>query len=109
MRLDIFHHYFEEEAPPWVDELKEALGLINYRLETIMADLTKLQSDVTAQTSVVQGVSTLLSQLSKEISDLKNQGTADPALQSAIDDLAAKVEANSQALADAVTANTPSA
>lgn len=92
-----------------MDELKEVLGLINYRLETIMADLTKLQSDVAAQTSVVQGVSTLLSQLSKEISDLKNQGTADPTLQAAIDDLASKVEANSQALADAVTANTPSA
>lgn len=109
MRLHIYHHHFEEEAPPWVDDLKEVLGLINYRLETMMADLTKLQSDVNAQTSVVQGVSTLLSQLSKEISDLKNQGSADPALQAAIDDLASRVEANSQALADAVTANTPAA
>jgi len=109
MRLHIYHHHFEEEAPSWVNELKDVLGLINFRLETIMADLSKLQNDVTAQTSVVQGVSTLLSQLSKEISDLKNQGSADPTLQAAIDDLASKVEANSQALADAVTANTPSA
>lgn len=109
MKLHIFHHHFEEEAPPWVDELKQALGLINYRLETIMADLSKLQSDVSAQTTVIQSVSTLLSQLSKEISDLKNQGNADPALQAAIDDLASKVEANSQSLADAVTTNTPAA
>lgn len=109
MKIHIFHHHFEEEAPPWVVELQELLGLINYRLETTMADLSKLQNDVTAQTSVIQGVSTLLSQLSKEISDLKNQGSADPTLQAAIDDLAAKVESNSQALADAVTANTPSA
>jgi hypothetical protein len=71
-----------------------------------MADFTKLQSDVADQTTVIGSVTTLLANLSKEISDLKNAGTSDPAVQAAIDDLASKVEANSKALADAVTANT---
>jgi hypothetical protein len=71
-----------------------------------MADFTKLQSDVADQTTVIGSVTTLLTNLSKEIADLKNAGTSDPAVQAAIDDLASKVEANSKALAYAVTANT---
>ena len=76
-------------------------------LEKIMADLTKLQADVAAQTTVTQGVATLLQQLAQQIADLKTAGASDPSVQAAIDDLATKVEANSAALATAVSANTP--
>lgn len=70
-------------------------------------DLAKLQTDVAAQTTVIQSIQTLLAGLSKEITDLKTT-LGDPAVaQKAIDDLAAQVEANSAALTQAVTANTP--
>ena len=73
-----------------------------------MADLSRLESDVEAQTSVVASVQTLLSGLAAQIADLKNSVT-DPTAQAAIDALADKIEANSKALGDAVEANTPAA
>lgn len=74
-----------------------------------MTDLSKLQADVTAQTDTIQSAVTLLSGLSQQIAALKNAGTSDKATQDAIDALASTVEQNSQALAAAVTANTPAA
>lgn len=79
------------------------------KLESIMTDLSKLQADVTAQTDTIQSAVTLLSGLSQQIAALKNAGTSDKATQDAIDALASTVEQNSQALAAAVTANTPAA
>ena len=96
--FDIIHHHH----PKPVDDSR-VLKL----LEILMADFSKLHADVTAQNSVVAGVSTLLSQLSTEIAALKTAGNSDAATQAAIDDLAQKVEANSAALSQAVTANTP--
>jgi len=74
-----------------------------------MADFSKLQADVAAQTTVIAGVQTLLANLVQQISDLKNAGTSDPAVQAAIDSLATSVEANNAALSAAVAANTPAA
>lgn len=71
-------------------------------------DVSKLTADVQAQTDAVNSAVTLLNGLTQAINDLKNQ-TQDPAAQAAIDDLANKVEAATQALASAVTANTPAA
>ena len=70
-----------------------------------MADFSKLQDQVTAQTTVVTSVQTLLKGLSDQIIALKST-VSDPAAQAAIDALAAQVAANSKTLTDAVTANT---
>ena len=95
-------------------------GEIEYRLEGIekrlsylirlqekeMADISKLQADVTAQSTVIDSVVTLLEGLTHAIDDLKLH-TEDPAAQAAIDALATQVEAQTAALSAAVTANTP--
>jgi hypothetical protein len=82
------------------------IRLLETQRKTEMADFTKLQADVTAQNTVVASVQTLLTNLSAAIAALK---AGNPADQAAIDALAAQVEANSAALASAVTSNTPSA
>ncbi len=67
-----------------------------------MADLTQITADVTANGDAVASAVTLLTQLHDEI---VAAGT-DPAALAA---LASSLEANTQALADAVVANTPAA
>ncbi len=77
------------------------------RMELIeMADLSKLAADIAGETTVIEGVGTLLTALSAAIADLKLH-VEDPAAQAAIDALAAQVESNSAALSAAVAANTP--
>ncbi len=74
------------------------------KVDKMALDLTKLNDAVAKQQTVVSGVQTLLASLSAEVRDLASQ--ADPAMQAKLNDFAAKVDTNSQALADAVAANT---
>lgn len=66
------------------------------------ADLKTIQDAVTNSTTVEQSAITLLQGLAAQIASIKN----DPV---AIQALADQINANSSALAAAVTANTPSA
>lgn len=68
--------------------------------EILMADLSTLQADVEAQTTVIDSAKALLAQLAQKIRD----AAGDPA---ALAQLATDLEANTQGLADAVQANTP--
>jgi|SRR5579872_1668136 len=103
-------------APPWAIELDAKLNRI---LELTMTDFTKLQADITAQTTVLQSVVTAVQGLNesnaaqaKQITDLKAALAAnDPAAaQAAADALDASVQANTALVAGlvpAVTENTP--
>jgi len=66
----------------------------------IMKTLADLQADVTAEETVIDSAITLLNGLSA----LLKANAGNP---QAINDLATSIEAKSQALAEAVTANTP--
>jgi len=74
----------------------------HFKFKKIMADLTSLTADVTAEDTVVDSAITLLQGLAAQIAALAPT-------QAAIDALAADVTAKTQSLADAVKANTPSA
>lgn len=74
----------------------------NQKLDSIMADLSKLQDAVSQEDTVIDSAITLIQGLADEI---KNLPAGD---QDAIDALAADVQAKAQALAEAVAANTPS-
>lgn len=89
--------------------LEIRLAQINRKLDSLtslerqeMADLTQITADVSANGDAVASAVQLLTQLHDEI---VAAGT-DPAALAA---LASSLEANTQALADAVVANTPSA
>lgn len=90
------HHHFDEELA------RALLSLLVKQGEKIMADLTQLQADVAAETTVTQSAITLLQGLKQQ---LEAAGT-DP---QKLADLSASIEANTKALSDAITSNTPAA
>src|SRR5690348_9139269 len=70
--------------------------------EKIMATIQDIQAKVESQTTVIGSAVTLLQELSAEVKALKPD-------QASIDALAAKVDANTQQLAQAVASNTEAA
>lgn len=87
-----------------ISQINQRLG----RMETRMATLDTLATDLSQNTSAVQSAVTLLGTLAQEIRDLKTP-TTDPATAAKIDALDAQLTANTKLLADAVAANTPAA
>jgi uncharacterized protein YoxC len=83
-----------------LDALSLKSSQINSREEHIMATIDDLTKDVQDNSDATQSAITLLNNLSTAINQAKN----DPA---ALQALANQLQANSQALAQAVVANTP--
>lgn len=81
------------------EEIKTILKQILQNQNKIMTDLTGITAAVENETTVDQSIITLLNNIAAE---LKAAGTD----QAALDALTQKITANSQAIADAVTANT---
>jgi hypothetical protein len=77
-------------------------------LMTVQDDVQAAVAAVAANTSVVGSVKTLLDQLTALITGLKGQVT-DPASVAALEAAISALQANNQALTDAVVANTPAA
>ncbi len=76
------------------------INLLNTQGEQIMSKITDLQAAVAASDAVIQSAVLLINGLAQQI---KDAGTDPVALAAVIAD----IEANKQALADAVAANTP--
>jgi hypothetical protein len=99
------HHYSieaREEVLARLDALQSEIGLILDRQEIIMATMADLEAAVTRNTDVDESVLTLLAGISQQLKDAQG----DPAK---IADVIAKLDANTQKMSDAVTANTPAA
>lgn len=98
------HHHFEArcEVMRRLDALDEKIDLILDRQEIIMATMAELEAAVTRNTDVDESVLTLIAGISQQLKDAQG----DPAQ---IADIIAKLDANTQKMADAVTANTPAA
>lgn len=73
-----------------------------------MKTLEDLKADVASEETVITANNTLLAGLSAQIAALKTTQT-DPATAAAIDALATQVEADRDSLSAAVVANTPAA
>lgn len=105
MRIHI-HHHFEArcEVMRRLDALDQKIDLVLQDMETIMATMDALKAAVQRNTDVDASVVTLLQGISQQLKDA--QAANDPAaIQGVIDQL----DANTKAMSDAVTANTPAA
>lgn len=80
----------------------QVVDLLNHTGETIMADLTNLTAQVTANTNLEASAVQLIQGLAKQIA-------ASSGDQAAVDALAAQLQSSATALAAAITANTPAA
>jgi hypothetical protein len=95
-------HLDQREAPRWAQTLREMVSRVLANQETIMATIEELEAAVTRNTDVDESVLTLLAGISQQLKDAQGN----PAK---IAEVIAKLDANTQKMADAVTANTPSA
>jgi hypothetical protein len=100
-----YHHHSPEarcEVMRRLEAMDDKTDLILERQETIMATIEELEAAVTRNTDVDESVLTLLAGISQQLKDAQGN----PAK---IAEVIAKLDANTQKMADAVTANTPSA
>lgn len=107
MRLHLYvHHTIEArcEVMRRLDAILDQTGLILDRQELIMATMDDLKAAVSRNTSVDDSVLALLQGISQQLKDA--QAANDP---QAIADVIAQLDANTQKMTDAVTANTPAA
>lgn len=104
---DHHHHHTIEarcEVMRRLDALLDQTGLILDRQELIMASMDDLKAAVSRNTNVDDSVLALLQGISQQLKDA--QAANDP---QAIADVIAQLDANTQKMTDAVTANTPAA
>lgn len=97
--VNVFLHPGDEHQ---IRRIEESLAALIHQGVTIMADLTALQASVEKTTTVEQSAIVLLQGLKAQ---LDAAGTDPVALKALSDSL----DTNDQALADAITANTPAA
>lgn len=102
MRIDVFFHNGDVGLEGKLDKVLAKLDALLTQGVQMSQQLDDLKAAVAAEDTVIASVITLLGQLSAQIVALKD----DPA---ALQALADDVNAQKQALSDAVTANTPAA
>lgn len=97
--MELHHHHFIHFED---DEVLSFLEKISKKVNKIMATMNDLRAAVERNTSVDDSVLALLAGISQQLKDAQAQN--DPA---AIDAVIAQLDANTQKMTDAVTANTP--
>ena len=71
-----------------------------------MATLDDIATDMTEETTSIDGLSVLLSGLKQQLADTLSGANLPPAIQAKVDAVFAQAEANKSKLADALAANT---
>lgn len=111
MKLFAHHHHHcddpWEQAPPWALELYEMLGLIIQYQENAMATLDEILADVTDESTQIDGLSTLIDGLKQQLADALAGANLPPAVQTKVDAIFTKAEANKGKIAAALAANAP--
>jgi small basic protein len=111
------HVYLHDAVPSGLDAKLSAISASLKQLLTqgvqmnaqVQAKLDTLAAEVAADRNVVNSAKTLLDGLSAQIAALKGLQEDPAALVAALDNIVAGIDANKQALADAIVANTPAA
>ena len=77
--------------------------------QRLMAKLDDIVADVTAETTLIEGVSTLVTGLKQQLADALTGENLSPEAQAKVDQIFATAEANKAKLAAALADNTPAA
>lgn len=108
MHFHIHHHIeLSPEVSARLDESARKLNLIIQNQETIMASLDQILTDVTDESTAIDGISTLISGLKQQLADALAGTTLPPATQAKVDAIFAAAEVNKGKIATALAANTP--
>ena len=90
----------------FIADVGSKLNNIERKEVSIMATLDQVLADVQAESTLIGSISQLISGLQQQLNDIL-AGNLPPAVQAKVDAVFTQAEANKQALADAVAANTP--
>jgi hypothetical protein len=103
----VFHHHHHHHYDALAGRIeRELIGRIIARLEQIMATLEQTLAAVEAQTTEIDGLKTFVAGLKKQLDDALG-GALTPSQQMRVDAIFNKVTDNTQAIDDAIKANTP--
>jgi len=104
MSIVINHHYPESDPDisRRLGRIEKALTHIIEKVEQMAIDFARLETEVSENSSVIQSVITLLTNIAGAIRDAA-------ANQAKVEALATQLDGQTQALADAVAASTPAA
>ena len=109
-RIDVFHHASGEEQI--LSQLMAMQGRLTEILQqggATMVTIQDIQNDMTAETTLIEGLGTLISGLKQQVADALATVTIPVATQAQIDALFATAEANKAALTAALTVGTVAA
>lgn len=85
MRIDVYHHQsWDDETPPWVENIIDQVGLVLDKQETIMATLEELNASFATISSAVDKVSADTDNLLAQLASIPPGGLS-PEQQAAID------------------------
>lgn len=90
-----------------LDQILSAVSTLQQQGEQTMIDVQAITDAVSVETTVSQSAVTLIQSLAAQITDLANTVAQEPAVQEALNTLAANLTSSTTALSDAVVANTP--
>lgn len=83
-----------EEIPSWAAELKRAIGIVNRKVEKIMATLDEILADVTAESTRLDSIQALLDGLRQQLKDALAGVKLPPETQAKVDAIFTMTEAN---------------
>lgn len=104
MTIEINHHYpnSDPDIARRLGRIEKALTHLIEGFEKMALDFARLETEVSENSSVIQSVITLLTNIADAIRDAA-------ANQAKVEALATQLDGQTQALADAVAASTPAA
>lgn len=110
MRIDHYiHTVADDRVVQALARIEAALAQQKQTLGAAMATLDEVLTDVEAEGTQIDGLSTLTAGLKQQLADALAGVTLSPAVQAKVDAVFAGVEANKQKVVDAINANTPAA
>lgn len=89
------------------NETNLILRRIEQKVNNMAATLDQVLQDVTDESNVIDGISTLIQGLKQQLADALSGANLPPQVQQKVDAIFAQAETNKAKLATAVTANTP--
>jgi hypothetical protein len=111
MELFGFHHHRNNDpwsnAPPWAVELREMVRLVLNKENSIMSTLDDDLAAVTAESTRLDSIDTLITTLNQRIADALSGTTLPPAVQAKVDAVFAGLQANSAKIDTALNTNVP--
>ena len=100
--MDLFYKQHRKDVLEKLNQILDLVKATNRSEVKNMATMDQILDDVTAEKTLVEGVSTLISSLKAEVAAIIPAGTLTADQQAKLDNIFAQAEANKSALATAL-------